>query len=111
MPTEITEPEPPPIEITEPEPLLCEPELRRTVHLSAEPQAEPVEPTSPESPIEEPPAIAATHPPPLPEAPLPPIIARAPNPKSLTGGYALREQQFKFRAAMQEITGRRWNGG
>ena len=43
--------------------------------------------------------------------PLPAIVARAPNPKSLTGGYALREQQFRFRAAMEEITGRRWSGG
>ena len=41
---------------------------------------------------------------------LPPIVARAPNPKSLTGGYRRREDQFKFRAAMQEMIGRRWNG-
>jgi hypothetical protein len=48
---------------------------------------------------------------PAPEPPpLPPIVARAPNPKSLTGGYRRREDQFKFRAAMQEMIGRRWNG-
>lgn len=103
--------EPEPIEPTEPEPLLPAPEVLRQPKISDAPEPEPVEPTGPEREIETRPSVVpaqrshATAAPPL-----PPIVAKAPNPKSLTGGYQLREQQFKFRAAMEAITGRRWRG-
>ena len=90
---------PPRIDLTEPEPLRVAPE----------PEAH--EPSEPERQVETPPAAAPRQPLPAPVGPpLPPIIAKAPNPKSLTGGYRLREHQFRFRAAMEEITGRKWQG-
>jgi hypothetical protein len=52
---------------------------------------------------------APAHPPPA--RLLPPIVARAPKPNQLTGGYAQRDEQFKFRAAMEKLIGRRWHGG